>query len=246
MSTHIPYTYLIGWSKHNLWYYGSRTAKNCNPADLWKTYYTSSDFVKFTIEDLGDPDVIQIRKTFTSKASCLKWEHTVLRRMKVNKNPIWLNVAFISPSGHLVCDFKKPMTDKHKANISKGRKGIKQSSPAWNKGIPMTEEAKQHLSNINKGKPAWNKGIPNDAARGVPRSDDVKQRISQSLKGRPRTAKQMEGKPHSEETKKKIKDIQSQFRWYHNNDVSKRFHVSDTIPEGFIPGRLNFNPHKNK
>lgn len=43
MYIYTPYTYLIGWSKHNIWYYGKRTAKNCHPNDFWVTYFTSSN-----------------------------------------------------------------------------------------------------------------------------------------------------------------------------------------------------------
>lgn len=42
MSIYIPFTYLIGWSKYDKWYYGVRFAKGCNPDDLWNTYFTSS------------------------------------------------------------------------------------------------------------------------------------------------------------------------------------------------------------
>lgn len=40
------YTYLIGWSEYDIWYYGVRYAKGCNPADLWVKYFTSSKFVR--------------------------------------------------------------------------------------------------------------------------------------------------------------------------------------------------------
>ena len=43
---HTPYTYLIGWSKLNIWYYGRRTAKKCNPDEFWVTYFTSSNKVQ--------------------------------------------------------------------------------------------------------------------------------------------------------------------------------------------------------
>ena len=46
MTDRIPYTYIIGWSSLNKWYYGVRYAKNCKPEDLWKTYFTSSKHVK--------------------------------------------------------------------------------------------------------------------------------------------------------------------------------------------------------
>ena len=38
-----PYTYLIGWSKLDKWYYGCRYGINCHPDDFWKTYFTSSN-----------------------------------------------------------------------------------------------------------------------------------------------------------------------------------------------------------
>ena len=42
----MSYTYLIGWTKYNIQYYGVRYAKGCHPDDLWKTYFTSSKYVK--------------------------------------------------------------------------------------------------------------------------------------------------------------------------------------------------------
>lgn len=41
----MPYTYIIGWPSLNKWYYGVRYAKNCQPDDLWKSYWTSSRHV---------------------------------------------------------------------------------------------------------------------------------------------------------------------------------------------------------
>lgn len=86
-----PYTYLIGWSNLNIWYYGCRWSKNCSPDDLWKTYFTSSKHVKEFIKFNGEPDVIQIRKIFSSKEECRLWEHKVLRRMNVIYKSEWLN-----------------------------------------------------------------------------------------------------------------------------------------------------------
>ena len=64
----LPYTYLIGWKSLNLWYYGVRISKNCNPSDLWVTYFTSSKYVAETVKTHGDPDVVQIRKIFDNPA----------------------------------------------------------------------------------------------------------------------------------------------------------------------------------
>ena len=85
------YTYLIGWSKLNKYYYGSRFAKDSKPSDLWFTYFTSSNYVKAFRKEHGEPDIIQIRKTFKSADDTRLWEHKVLRRMKVVRSEKWLN-----------------------------------------------------------------------------------------------------------------------------------------------------------
>ena len=86
-----PYTYLIGWSEHNKYYYGVRYAKGCNPSDLFNPYQTSSKFVKSFIETFGLPDIIQVRKTFADEVSAQKWEKKVLTRLNVLNSDKWLN-----------------------------------------------------------------------------------------------------------------------------------------------------------
>lgn len=85
------YTYLIGWSKQNVWYYGCRFKEGVHSSDLWKTYFTSSKYVKEYRFWHGDPDVIQIRREFIESKKCQEWEHKVLKRLKVINNPKWLN-----------------------------------------------------------------------------------------------------------------------------------------------------------
>lgn len=88
-----PYTYLIGWSLHNKWYYGSRYSKECNPADLWVKYFTSSIKVSELRKTLGEPDIIQVRKTFKSVDAALLWEQRVITRMKMMKLEQWINIG---------------------------------------------------------------------------------------------------------------------------------------------------------
>jgi hypothetical protein len=123
----VYYTYLIGWSEKNRWYYGCRYGKKCNPAELWKTYFTSSKHVKNFRENNGEPDVIQIRKIFNDSKSCRDWEHKVLRRMKVTRNDKFLNKTdniSISPESSALGSLKQRGVPKnHSAqgllNISK-------------------------------------------------------------------------------------------------------------------------------
>jgi hypothetical protein len=87
-----PYTYLVGWSEHNLWYYGVRYANKTIPEDdLWVKYFTSSSTVRKLRKDLGEPDVIDIRQKFDSPEKAILWEKTVLRRSNVLNDSKWLN-----------------------------------------------------------------------------------------------------------------------------------------------------------
>lgn len=105
------YTYLIKWSKTGKWYYGVRYAKNSNPKDLWKTYLTSSKYVELHRKEFGDPDIIQIRKTFNSSSKARKWENTVLKKLKVLERNDSLNqTTNLSISPDLCSKFKKGKT----------------------------------------------------------------------------------------------------------------------------------------
>jgi hypothetical protein len=86
-----PYTYLIGWSEQNLYYYGVRYANNCYPSDLLVTYFTSSKYINKYIKQFGDPDVVQIRKTFNNKIAAKFWEDKVLRRINAASNLKFIN-----------------------------------------------------------------------------------------------------------------------------------------------------------
>lgn len=77
-------------------YYGVRYAKGCHPSDFWVTYFTSSKKVSEYRKIHGDPDVIEIRKTFTSDNKInesREFETKVLRRLQVHKRSDYLNVG---------------------------------------------------------------------------------------------------------------------------------------------------------
>ena len=88
-----PYTYFIGWTTHCKYYYGVRFAKDCNPSDLWNTYFTSSKQVKNMRSQFGEPDLIQVRRTFQSTDQAKDWEHKVLRRLKAPSRKDFLNLT---------------------------------------------------------------------------------------------------------------------------------------------------------
>ena len=87
----MPFTYLVGWSSINRFYYGVRYGKKSTPDTLWTTYFTSSKDVKEHREKFGEPDVIQVRKRFESPEKARRWEFKVLRRLKAASSVKWLN-----------------------------------------------------------------------------------------------------------------------------------------------------------
>jgi hypothetical protein len=154
MYIYTPYTYLIGWSKLNKWYYGcsykSKT-KIANPEQLWKSYFTSSKKVKQFRKLHGEPDIIQIRKTFNTAEDALKWESKVILRMKMVESDIFLNQRnmsgqFKNKGGYKHSEkskenYRKSFTDERRITISKRLKGVKRKST---KGYKRSEESKEN------------------------------------------------------------------------------------------------------
>ena len=181
--THIPYTYLIGWSKHNKWYYGVRYAKGCKPEELFVTYFTSSSHVRTFTKENGHPDIIEIRKTFDNQKTARDWEYRVLKRIKVITQDKWLNKC-ANEFPFNIKDKSYMKSDSYRAAISRANKG----KPAWNKN---------KSNETQKGKKFYNNGInqkmflPNEVPAGyilgrlnepwnknIPHSDITKKKIS--------------------------------------------------------------------
>ena len=86
-----PYVYLIGWTKLDKWYIGCRYAEKCNPSDLWKSYFTSSDYVKAFRQENGEPDSFQILKECKDYKEALSFEEEKQREFDVLNDDRWLN-----------------------------------------------------------------------------------------------------------------------------------------------------------
>lgn len=139
----IPYTYLIGWSKLNKWYYGVRYSKKCNPTDLWKTYFTSSKVVRNFRCINGDPDVVQIRKVFSSGKQAKCWEDKVLSRLKVTYSEKWLNQSSNYSFRSVDRSWNEGLTKQTSATLRRVAKSI---SNTWQKKL------KNGYKSILKGK----------------------------------------------------------------------------------------------
>lgn len=167
MTIYQPYTYLIGWTKYNIWYYGVRFANysekdTANPQELWVTYFTSSKYVQECREKYGEPDIIQIRKVFQEKETARLWEHKVLRRLKVVDRKDFLNksdaISIPSQKG-----ISKPEGHGEKVgNFHRGRKRSEETrkriSEAAKKRV-QSEESNRKRSLTLKGRKTWNTGL---------------------------------------------------------------------------------------
>lgn len=130
----IPYTYLIGWSKLDKWYYGVeygiKKIPCANPKNLWNTYFTSSKIVEYFRECHGEPDVVSIRKVFSfgtdeeKMINAINWEKRVLSKIDITKNK-WINGRI----GGDVC----PETNKKTAYMRYGVDNVFQSQEIKNK-----------------------------------------------------------------------------------------------------------------
>jgi hypothetical protein len=160
MSIYKPYTYLIGWSNVNKFYYGVRFAKNCSPDDLWEKYFTSSKHVKHMRKKYGEPDVLQIRKTFETKEQAVLWEEKVLRRLNIKHNEKMLNCniagAIVKNLDHAKGKPSKlrgtKLSEEHKEKLRKPK-----SVPSKLKGKKLSEEHKEKLRKAKENYVPWNK-----------------------------------------------------------------------------------------
>jgi len=86
-----PYTYALGWSKVNMWYYGVRYAQKCYVGDIWVAYFTSSTLVEEFVKNNGNPDIIKICKIFENVDDAKAHEHKFLCRVKAKTNSKFIN-----------------------------------------------------------------------------------------------------------------------------------------------------------
>lgn len=146
------YTYIIGWTERQKFYYGVRYAEGCDPSELWVTYFTSSKYVKEFRVKYGDPDLIKIRQTFDCKDKAIEWESNVLKRMNVINRSDYLNQtdnrAFRHTPGNLHPWFGRSHKKETRQKISKSLSG--KNHPYY--GTKFSETTKNKISDKLTGR----------------------------------------------------------------------------------------------
>ncbi len=193
-----PYTYILEWTKYNKRYIGARWGKGCHPQDLWKSYFTSSNYVDEFVKEFGPPDIILIDKIFDNADDARKREIFLLTEFDIKNNESFLNKAI---GGYF--DFNDPAIRKKMKDSHIGNK----ASPKW---VAWVTEF--HRTRIRK--PETNEKI-SKALTGKKASEKTRKKISLAKKGVPSVLKGKKlppehveklregrlGKLHSEETK---------------------------------------------
>ena len=177
----VPYTYLIKHVPTNMYYYGCRFAKNCDPSELWIKYKTSSKAVKLLIEQYGENSFqFEIRKTFDDANAARSWENRVLKRMNVINRNDFINLTDNISISHAAGELGRKnriSSEAHRLAISKVGKS--------NLGLKRTDATKAKISNALMG---------NKYKSGVIESDKSREKKRQAHLGK---SSGMLGKTHS-------------------------------------------------
>lgn len=159
----MAYTYLIGWTDHDTWYYGYRAANKRDPReDLWIKYFTSSDKVREFRRIHGEPDVVQVRRSFATKLGAVRAEMRVLWTIqKSGQWHKWLNeniggyhfAPHTEETKRKIADRARgrKLSDEHKSKLAESARNRQHSEETKQKiglarlGRTHTEESKQKM-----------------------------------------------------------------------------------------------------
>lgn len=214
--THIykPYTYLIGWSEHNKYYYGVRWANTVEPEnDFWKIYFTSSNIVKKFRESHGEPDIVKVDKIFDNKNDAINYEYTYLLENNAIKSDSWLNEGAFPVFDN---------TGRKRPDHSKRMMG--ENNPMYGKSF--SKQAKLKQSNSHKGKK---------------HSSDTKQKMSLAQKGKRLGCQNpFHGKTHSHQVRENLSKVHKNTIWIKKDSIRKRIKedlVDAFLNDGWVKGR---------
>lgn len=120
-----------------MFYYGVQWKLGCSPSNLWTTYFTSSKHVKAFRAQHGEPDIISIRKTFSSSADARVHESKVLKRMHCGSRVDFLNVT------------EQPCPSFRRKHSEESKAKMRASAPR----LPRPPEVRAKIGAAHKGKP---------------------------------------------------------------------------------------------
>jgi hypothetical protein len=234
-----PYTYLIGWSELQKFYYGVRYASGCHPTEFLITYFTSSVEVEKMITQHGLPDIVQIRKTFTDVHKARVWEHTVLRRLKVTKSDKWLNqtdnisiAPRIGAQNHM---FGKIGKLSHRFG-TKHSEESKKIIGAKSKMKIYSDEFRAKIRELVTGRKHTDatKKLLSERLSGRTFSEEHKKNISKNHADVSKENNPFFGKTHSDDCKQRMKESRKNFKWVHRPETGERTLINGEIIDSYL------------
>ena len=259
-----PYTYLIAWTDHNVFYYGVRYSKKIEnklpDQDLWVDYFTSSKYVQEFREEHGEPDRIEIRRVFDSAKKARDWEEKFLRKINAKQRSEWLN--FHNGNGDFCGffqddDLRKKHSERMKEyfadpeNLNQMRERVKnyyKNNPEAK--IRISKQMKQRYKNSENGKKITDvsKKFWENTENRKRQSETIKRLWNENSHYRENWIDKMkkylesdEFKRKQPETNKRRSVAMSKKKWYNNGVINIRIDESEIPPEGFVRGRTKLS-----
>ena len=238
LTLNTPYTYHICWSKLNVHYYGVRYSRACHPYDLWTIYFTSSKSVKDFRKQHGDPDIIEIRKTFTNKDDAGMWELQVLQRLNAANRIDWLNMHNGNNGNFKLDRASSRYKRKTKKELEFRREKLKQNR-WWNNGIRQCFQKEPPDNSYKRGRLYFNnngfkKGTEKQRGKIWIYNDKIEYMIDPK-EGIPNGYKRGRLRSHLERWKTKHGQAKGTYHW--NNGV-KATMAHECPGPGWVRGRL--------
>jgi len=244
----IPFTYYIKWTKLGISYYGCRYATGKGPDCLWKTYFTSSEYVRRFREMHGEPDIVKVTRTFDTVEMCREWESKFLLKTDAKNNPKLLNRS--NPGSYGIAKFKPGIIPSNAGAYYYIEKLVKDTCDLFSLEYPKTSEPlkdrvwvnykftiflyfydKPEADEFLRHNPEWNRGrIPTE-------QKDRQSIILTGKKKPPRTKEHLEKIGDGNRGKKKPNSGHSHQYWYTNGIDNMYVDKNKQPPTGFTRGR---------
>ena len=107
MEDRTPYIYFLMWESSYagppIWYIGSQHGKGCHPDNLWKTYFTSSEYVERQRKVFGEPSKIYTIECTDYEGQAGVMEELFLTKVNAEGNTHFLNASNVGRSTPKYC-----------------------------------------------------------------------------------------------------------------------------------------------
>jgi hypothetical protein len=227
----VPYTYLIGWSDQNKWYYGARWAKGCHPDDLWVKYFTSSKNVSRFREEFGDPDVVEVTDTFNTIEQAKEWESIIIRLNRIVESEDFLNLR--DPQTQFQCVGGWLLSKEEKMRRSEKFKG--EGNPMY--GKHYTDEERRKMSESRTGRKVV---FSEQAIENIRMAAAKRKRFYSPEERYSRSVFLCKNNPmENEKSRLKISAFRTGKIWITNGECTMAIDQNDVIPNGFRRGKTN-------